>query len=107
MKEANHMATTNKLLLILVIPVVFYVLKLLSFIFIPLVAALFIALLFMPLMRWSYKKNIHRSITLTAIGIFLFALIRTCIALINRYRRLGIPILDTFDRWKPEINITA
>jgi predicted PurR-regulated permease PerM len=83
MKEANHMATTNKLLLILVIPVVFYVLKLLSFIFIPLVAALFIALLFMPLMRWSYKKNIHRSITLTAIGIFLFALIRTCIALIK------------------------
>jgi len=83
MNEANHLATTNKLLLILVIPVVFYVVKLLSFIFIPLVAALFIALLFMPLMRWTFKKHIHRSITITVILIFLFAFIRTCIALIK------------------------
>lgn len=83
MKDSNHLATTNKLLLILVIPVVFYVLKILSFIFIPLVAALFIALLFMPLMRWSYKKNIHRSITLSAIVVIIFLVIRTIIELIK------------------------
>lgn len=83
MNQANQLATTNKLLLILVVPVVFYVIKLLSFIFIPLVAALFIALLFMPLMRWSFKKNIHRSITLTSVVIVLFALIRAIIELIK------------------------
>lgn len=83
MNNANQLATTNKLLLILVIPVVFYVLKILSFIFIPLVAALFIALLFMPLMRWSYKKNIHRSITLSSVVIILFVIIRTIIELIK------------------------
>lgn len=56
--------TTNILLLILVIPVVFYLLKVLSFIFIPLIFSMFIALLFLPLMRWLGKRGIHKIISI-------------------------------------------
>ena len=54
----NDLKTTNILLLIIVIPLVFYLLKILSFIFIPLVLAMFIALLFLPLIRWLKKRRI-------------------------------------------------
>ncbi len=50
--------TTNILLLVIVIPLVFYLLKILSFIFVPLVFSMFIALLFLPLMRWFSKRKI-------------------------------------------------
>lgn len=72
----NDLKTTNKLLLILAIPVVFYLLKILSFIFIPLVAAMFIALLFLPLMRWLSKKKVSKTFSILivvcvmVIGIF-------------------------------------
>lgn len=56
--------TTNMLLLVLVIPVIFYLLKILSFIFIPLVSSMFIALLFLPLMRWLGKKGVHKFVSI-------------------------------------------
>lgn len=65
--------TTNILLLILVIPVVFYLLKVLSFIFIPLIFSMFIALLFLPLMRWLGKRGIHKIISI-GIVILLIAI---------------------------------
>ena len=64
-------ATTNKLLLILVIPVVFYSLQLLSFIFIPLMFAIFIALLFTPLMRWMKKRKVPQLVALTSVLLIL------------------------------------
>ncbi len=69
MKETK---TTNTLLLIIVIPLIFYLLKTLSFIFIPLVLSMFIALLFLPLMRWLNKKKVPKPIS-----IFLVILIIT------------------------------
>jgi len=66
--------TTNILLLIIALPVLFYVLSLLSFIFIPLVFSMFIALLFWPLMRWLRKKKAPKIISILIIvfiiGIF-------------------------------------
>lgn len=67
--------TTNILLLIIVIPVVFYILKILSFIFVPLIFSMFIALLFLPLMRWFSKRGIPKvfgiiSVILIFAGIF-------------------------------------
>lgn len=47
----NDLKTTNRLLLLLVIPTMFYLLKIIGFILIPLVAAMFISLLFLPIMR--------------------------------------------------------
>ena len=71
----NELRTTNKLLLIIVIPLVFYLLKLLSFIFIPLIFSMFIALLFLPLMRWLNKKNVSKPISIfIVILIFIGAL---------------------------------
>ncbi len=56
--------TTNVLLLVLVIPVIFYLLKILSFIFIPLVSSMFIALLFLPLMRWLGKRGVPKVVSI-------------------------------------------
>jgi predicted PurR-regulated permease PerM len=60
----GDLKTTNKLLLLIFIPIVFYLLKILSFIFIPLVLSMFIALLFLPLMRWLKKIKIPRQISI-------------------------------------------
>ncbi|WP_027127174.1 AI-2E family transporter [Gelidibacter mesophilus] len=56
--------TTNLLLLVIVVPLVFYLLKILSFIFIPLVFSMFIALLFLPLMRWLGKRGVPKFISI-------------------------------------------
>ena len=62
MLSKNDMETDlkaiRKLLLIIIVPFVLYLLNVLSIIFIPLVFALFGALLFMPLMRWFQRKKI-------------------------------------------------
>jgi AI-2 transport protein TqsA len=63
--------TTNILLLIIVIPLVFYLLKILSFIFIPLVFSMFIALLFLPLMRLLGKRKVPKLVSI----IFIILLI--------------------------------
>lgn len=56
--------TTNLLLLVIVVPLVFYLLKILAFIFIPLVFSMFIALLFLPLMRWLGKKGVPKYLSI-------------------------------------------
>lgn len=71
----NTIRTSNRLLIIIVIPLIFYVLKVLSFIFVPLVFSMFIALLFLPLIRWMNKKKVPRpigilTVLLIIIGIF-------------------------------------
>lgn len=68
----NELRTTNRLLLIIVIPFIFYLLKVLSFIFIPLVLAMFISLLFLPIMRWFAKKKVPK-----IVSIFMVILIIT------------------------------
>ena len=68
----KSLKTTNTLLLLLVIPVVFYVLKLISFIFIPLVLSMFIAVLFLPLMRWLRRKNIPRILRVFTVVFLVF-----------------------------------
>jgi len=60
----NDRKITNILLLILVVPLVFYLLKTLSFIFIPLVSSMFIALLFLPLMRWFKRKGVPKVLSI-------------------------------------------
>jgi len=69
----NDRKTTNLLLLIIVIPLVFYLLKTLSFIFIPLISSMFIALLFLPLMRWLKKKGSPKIISLIIVVLIIAA----------------------------------
>lgn len=63
--------TTNLLLLVIVIPLVFYLLKLLSFIFIPLVFSMFIALLFLPMMRWLGKRKVPKLLSIILVVIVI------------------------------------
>lgn len=56
----NSTVTTNRLLIILVVPLIFYLLHILSFIFIPLISSMFIALLFVPLMRRLRKRGVPK-----------------------------------------------
>ncbi len=67
----NKTSTTNLLLLAIVIPIVFYLLKTLSFIFIPLIFSMFIALLFLPLMRWFNKRNVPKFISIFVVIIII------------------------------------
>lgn len=67
----NERKTTNLLLLMLVIPLVFYLLKTLSFIFVPLISAMFITLLFLPLMRWLKKRGIPQIINIFIVIIII------------------------------------
>lgn len=68
--------TTNLLLLIIVIPFIFYLLKILSFIFIPLVFAMFLSLLFLPLMRWLKKKKIPKVFNILIVIIVIFGVLK-------------------------------
>lgn len=68
--------TTNILLLIIVIPLVFYLLKILSFIFIPLVMAMFIALLFLPLMRWLKKRGVSKFLSIVIVVLIFTAIFK-------------------------------
>ncbi|WP_223033203.1 AI-2E family transporter [Hanstruepera marina] len=67
----NERRTTNILLLIIVIPLVFYLLKILGFIFIPLIFSMFIALLFLPLMRWLGKKNVPKAASIIIVVLII------------------------------------
>jgi len=71
----KELKTTNTLLLIIIIPLVFYLLKILSFIFIPLISSMFIALLFLPLMRWLNKKNLPKPLSISAIIIIIIGVL--------------------------------
>lgn len=68
----NERRTTNILLLIIAVPLVFYLLKILSFIFIPLIFSMFIALLFLPMMRWLGRRKIPKLLSIIVV-LFLVA----------------------------------
>ena len=73
MKETR---TTNTLLLIIVIPLIFYLLKILSFIFIPLILSMFIALLFLPLMRWLNTKKVPKPVSILIIILIITSILK-------------------------------
>lgn len=54
----KELLSIRKLLLIIVVPLILYLLNVLSIIFIPLTFALFAALVFSPLMRWFSRRKI-------------------------------------------------
>lgn len=69
--ENNELKTIRILLTIIVVPIVFYILKLLSFIFIPLFFAFFFALLFSPILRWLSRKNIPKTAALLIVSLII------------------------------------
>ena len=79
----NNLKTTNILLLIIAIPILFYVLKLLSFIFIPLAFSVFIAILFWPLIRWLQKKKVPKVINLLIVFIIIGFFTKTTVEIVK------------------------
>jgi len=67
----KDLSAIRKLLIIMLVPLVLYLLNVLSLIFIPLVFALFGALIFMPLMRWFQRKNIPNFLGLIVVLLFI------------------------------------
>jgi len=71
----NNLNRTNNLLSIMVVVLVFYLLKILSFIFIPLTFGMFMALLFLPIMRWLRTKGLPKWLSIgVVIGIIALIL---------------------------------
>lgn len=66
--ENNELKTIRILLTIIVVPIVFSLLNLLSFIFIPLFFAFFFALLFSPILRWLSRKNVPKTMALLIVS---------------------------------------
>lgn len=79
----DKLKTTNGLLLILVIPVIFYLAKTLSFIFIPLVFSMFIALLFLPLMRWLKKRRVGKTVSILIVVGIMVGMVTIAVQLIK------------------------
>jgi AI-2 transport protein TqsA len=73
----------KSLLVVLVVFSIFYVLKLLSFIFVPLVLALFISVLFLPLMRWLHKRNVPNALGLLLVVIIIAGILMVAIKLVQ------------------------
>lgn len=97
--------TTNILLLIIVIPFIFYLLKILSFIFIPLVASMFIALLFLPLMRWFNRRKVPKFISIFVVILIFAAIFKIGGELVKLSSR-EILATDTLFLEKAEIKVT-
>ncbi|MEQ9166441.1 MAG: AI-2E family transporter [Fulvivirga sp.] len=102
----NDRKTTNTLLLILVIPLVFYLLKTLSFIFIPLFSSMFIALLFLPMMRWFKRKGVPKIVRIIIVLLIIVSFFRVSGVLIELSSR---EILATdnafFERANDKLNL--
>lgn len=71
MNDIKELKNIRILLTIIVVPIIFYLLKLLSFIFIPLFFGIFFALLFSPLLRWLSKKKVPNLIALFIVVILI------------------------------------
>ncbi len=65
--KTNELKTIRVLLSIMIVPIIFYLFKLLSFIFIPLFFAIFFALLFSPILRTLTRKKIPKAMVLIII----------------------------------------
>lgn len=101
----DKIKTTNYLLLIIVIPILFYLLKILSFIFIPLVFSMFIALLFLPILRNLRKRKIPKYLSIVLILLLIVAGIWIGVELIKLSSR-EILTSDShfFDKAQTKIN---
>jgi AI-2 transport protein TqsA len=88
--------TTNRLLLILVLPVVFYMLHILSFIFIPLLSSMFIALLFLPLMRWLKSKGANQTLSVATVILVIAILVYAAFLLLNLSSQEILATKDVF-----------
>lgn len=90
----DQLKTTNRLLLIIVIPLLFYLAKILGFILIPLVFSMFIAVLFLPMMRNLKKRGINKTFSIVAVVAVMAIIITIAVQL---FKISGKQILQADD----------
>lgn len=101
----KDLKTTNTLLLLIAIPVVFFVLKTLSFIFIPLFLSMFISVLFLPLMRWFQKRKLPKLLAVSVVVGIVLLLIRITFRLLVLSGKQVVENSDVFlSKAKSEID---
>lgn len=93
--------TTNILLLLIVIPIIFYLLKTLKFIFIPLVFSMFIALLFLPIMRAIEKRGVPKFLSVFTVILIILGILYGGFQLIQLTSR---ELLNAESHVFPQIN---
>jgi AI-2 transport protein TqsA len=79
----NELKKIKKLLILLVLPLLFYVFHILSFIFIPLLGAILLALFFMPMMRYMQKKGFPKLLAVITAVLIMITAITSAIVLIR------------------------
>jgi AI-2 transport protein TqsA len=79
----KDLSLTNKLLLFIVVPLVFLLLKILSFILIPLVSSMFIALMYLPLMRRMKRKKFPNLVSVGIVLVIFILILFTAFVLIK------------------------
>ncbi|MEX1001437.1 MAG: AI-2E family transporter [Crocinitomicaceae bacterium] len=102
----NSLKLTNTLLLIIALPVVFYILHILSFIFVPLLSSMFIALFFVPMMRRMKRRGFPKFVS---VGVSVILMILFGTALYFLIDKSSEEILSTKDEFlaKAELKIAA
>jgi predicted PurR-regulated permease PerM len=101
-KELNAI---KKILLVFAVPFVLYLLNVLSIIFIPLVFALFGALLFMPLMRWFQRKKIPNFIGIIVVVIFISGALKVSFEVIKLSgKELTATNTDFYEKFDSKLN---
>ena len=97
--------TTNILLLVIAIPLVFYLLKVLSFIFIPLIFSMFVALLFLPLMRVLRRRNVPKFLSIVIVLLLVAGGLKIGIELIQlSSKEILANNSDFFDKAQPKLD---
>ncbi len=81
-ENTRQLKQIKRLLIMMSIPLAFYVLSLLKFIFIPLFAAIFVSVLFMPLVRKMAEKKIPSWLSITV-----------CVLIIIGFIFLGVQVI--------------
>lgn len=82
LENTRQLKQIKRLLIMMAIPLAFYVLYLLKFIFIPLFAAIFVSVLFMPLVRKMKEKKIPGWLSITV-----------CVMIIVTLMFLGVQVI--------------
>ena len=97
--------TTNILLLVIAIPLVFYLLKVLSFIFIPLIFSMFVALLFLPLMRVLRRRNVPKFLSIVIVLLLVAGGLKIGIELVQlSSKEILASNSDFFDKAQPKLD---
>ncbi len=110
----NDTTIIKRLLIFFAVIVSFFLLKILPFIFIPLISAVFLALLFMPMMRWLNKKKVPQPISVSLATLIMAAVLFGSFQLIRLSTRQIVNDQEQFwekantklhTEWKPAMEM--